>query len=240
MLDWLTNALVVALCTCIEAIGGLRALVPCLRKLQPALNRAYFSAPTDKAVLTIDDAPGSVPHMHEVLDALRDRGHHATFFIISSFVTPDRAQLLERMVREGHELGNHMVKDERTTSYTPAQFEAALFECERTIQQFQAASKNKWYRPPSGMIAAWQLPILEHHGYRIILADVYPMDVQLTPARYSWIAGFVTSAIRPGSIVVLHSPDTAHKARGGLLAPCLRVLEKTPLPLVSLSEAFAA
>ena len=36
----------------------------------------------------------------------------ATFFVISSYVNEDNAEVMRRCVEEGHEFGNHMVADE--------------------------------------------------------------------------------------------------------------------------------
>lgn len=63
--------------------------------------------------LTIDDAPHAdvTPHL---LDELKKHGCRATFFCIGSHVAAAPPGLLQRMIDEGHELGNHMMRDEAT------------------------------------------------------------------------------------------------------------------------------
>jgi hypothetical protein len=66
-----------------------------------------------RVALTIDDAPhGDVTPW--LLDELRRYDCRATFFCIGGQVVTASKALLRRMVDEGHELGNHMMRDEAT------------------------------------------------------------------------------------------------------------------------------
>ncbi len=54
--------------------------------------------------LTFDDGPSE--WTEPILDVLADEGARATFFVIGS-VVEERAEILRRIVAEGHEVGNH-------------------------------------------------------------------------------------------------------------------------------------
>ena len=84
----------------------------------PAVSVDFSSSPNsvlgndNKIVaLTVDDAP--TRYSLEIADILRDNDAHATFFVIGA-----QAQLrgglpiLTRLVEQGHELGNHAMRDE--------------------------------------------------------------------------------------------------------------------------------
>lgn len=63
--------------------------------------------------LTIDDAPSA--HTQAILDVLAAHGAHATFFVIGGQVAAAGAggeAILADIVRAGHELGNHGMRDE--------------------------------------------------------------------------------------------------------------------------------
>ena len=78
-----------------------------------------------RIALTIDDAPSDL--LGPVLDALKACGVKATFFVIADFCsTYARRQLLERAVREGHELGNHMCDDVSCHGMSAEEFEKDL------------------------------------------------------------------------------------------------------------------
>jgi hypothetical protein len=67
----------------------------------------FVDSPAPRVALTIDDCP--TDSTEALLDQLKAHNARATFFIISSYVK-GREKTVERMVREGHELANHMVK----------------------------------------------------------------------------------------------------------------------------------
>lgn len=62
--------------------------------------------PADRyAALTFDDGP-SPTCTPILLDGLRERGVHATFFLIGSKID-GQEELVRRMQAEGHQIGNH-------------------------------------------------------------------------------------------------------------------------------------
>ena len=70
-----------------------------------------FFADTDRRLvaLTLDDGPlaSSTP---QLLDLLKEHEAHATFFLIGERI-PGNEAIVERLAREGHELGNHAMAD---------------------------------------------------------------------------------------------------------------------------------
>lgn len=66
-------------------------------------------------ILTFDDGPNPATTPH-VLDTLKAHHLHAIFFLVSEHLAPeDTAQraLVERMIREGHIVGNHTVSHQQ-------------------------------------------------------------------------------------------------------------------------------
>ena len=74
--------------------------------------RVTYSVDTAEPALalTIDDGPDpqTTPAL---LDILRAHQSRATFFLITERITGNEA-LLDRMTSEGHELGNHMTREQ--------------------------------------------------------------------------------------------------------------------------------
>src|SRR5688572_6077968 len=85
-----------------------------------------YRVPTHRLVvaLTIDDGPDpmSTPL---ILDQLRRQGARATFFLIAERV-PGREQLVRALVSEGHELGNHFMRDQPSIQLSSSAFESDL------------------------------------------------------------------------------------------------------------------
>lgn len=83
------------------------SVAPAMTEESPPRAHRYSSVPVDRPyiALTFDDGP-SAKLTPQLLDALKERGIPATFYVVGNRVGPNRA-ILRRMVAEGHEIGNH-------------------------------------------------------------------------------------------------------------------------------------
>lgn len=158
-----------------------------------------YSVETEEKVvaLTIDDGPGE-DWTASILDVLRENDAHATFFLISSYISGNES-LVERIVAEGHELGNHHTHDQPSIRYSDSEFEEELIRAHEAISQF---STVQWFRPGSGWYNDSMLATLDAHGYRAVLASVYPFDVIIPFPKFA--ARYILWRTRPGSIILLH------------------------------------
>ncbi|DBA03180.1 TPA: hypothetical protein N0F65_003900 [Lagenidium giganteum] len=88
--------------------------------------------------LTIDDAPS--PATPQLLDILAKHNVKATFFIISGNI-PGNEEVLRRIVREGHVLGNHLTEDRASILDSLHVFEQKLQECDAALHCFNAEAQ---------------------------------------------------------------------------------------------------
>ncbi|MDD6088382.1 MAG: polysaccharide deacetylase family protein [Desulfovibrionaceae bacterium] len=99
-------------------------------------------------VLTFDDGPGL--HTGELLDMLREHGIQATFFIVgTNAVSPQKRAILQRIIREGHEIGNHSMTHPALTKLSEAK-QRAQIEGLQNIARNQGV-QSTWLRPPYGL-----------------------------------------------------------------------------------------
>jgi peptidoglycan/xylan/chitin deacetylase (PgdA/CDA1 family) len=179
--------------------------------------------------LTIDDGPDPVT-TPKILDLLKRNGARATFFIISERV-PGNERLLERMIEEGHELGNHLTRDEPSVRLTPDQFERELRESHRVLSRF---APMRWFRPGAGRFNDGMLATLERHGYQCALGSVYPFDPQIP---WSWFSRrFILDLARPGSIIILHDVGGRGERTLETLSRVLPELGRRGFRVVTLTE----
>lgn len=112
---------------------------------------------------TFDDGPNAV-QTSRLLDGLQERGAKATFFVVGEKldyasdkpnVAENRA-LLERMAREGHEIGNHTYSHCWLSKISR---EKAALELSKTNELIREITGNtpKYMRPPGGsaLTAPW-------------------------------------------------------------------------------------
>jgi peptidoglycan-N-acetylglucosamine deacetylase len=147
--------------------------------------------------LSFDDGPAP-EHTPQVLEILARHGAHATFFLIGNraMAHPD---LVSRIRREGHELGNHYLTIRSTVRASDEEFLANL---NRTEQVLGLEGPIKLFRPPGGRIRPSQRRLAQERGYRVVLGSAYPYDGSRTPSAY--IRWLVTKNLAPGVIIILH------------------------------------
>ena len=102
-----------------------------------------------KIALTFDDGP-SAAYTEKLLDGLRERDVHATFFLIGENIEKgDNALLVRQMARDGHLIGNHTYHHVQLTKIKE---EEALKELEETNRLIEKITGNpvEYVRPPFG------------------------------------------------------------------------------------------
>jgi len=212
--------------------------------LQPnwVLNRLMHRSPevlytvnTDQKLiaLTIDDGPDP-ESTDAILDVLANHDAHATFFVLIEHVN-ENEDLVERMVAEGHELGNHLLEDTPSIQHPKTEFEAQLEHAHDALSRFTTI---RWFRPGSGWYNREMLQALERYQYRLALGSIYPFDSHIPS---SWFASrYIVWRAYPGAVIVLHD----HGNRGGrtvdTLAYSLPILKERGYRIVTLSELIHA
>ncbi len=193
--------------------------------------RVTYSVDTAEPALalTIDDGPD--PQTTPILlDILAKHGSRATFFLITDRIRGNEP-LLDRMVAEGHELGNHMTREQPSILLGRVGFERELLAADSTLSLF---GEIRWLRPGSGWFSSRMLETAESQGYRLALASIYPFDATIPSAWFASV--FILWRAKPGGIILLHD----HRNRGERTAETLeRVLPeliRRGYRLVTLSE----
>lgn len=184
----------------------------------------------DKIVaLTIDDGPQALLTA-DILNVLAAYEVPATFFIIGSQV-PGNEALLERIVRDGHELGNHLMTDRRSITLDPDEFTRQLAEAHALIAPFGPV---RWFRPGSGWYNDRMLAELRPFGYRCVVGSVYPYDAQIQSVEFA--SSYILINVQPGSIIILHDGKPERQATPDVLQRVVPALQRRGYRFVTLSE----
>ncbi len=166
--------------------------------------------------MTFDDGPSAklTPHL---LDILKERNMHVTFFVLGEMVKP-HPEILKRAVAEGHEIGNHSWDHPDLAKKSDDFVRSQL---DRTKDEITAAIGKPvtLMRPPYGSLSKEQRRwVHDDLGYTIILWDVDPLDWK-RPGP-SVVEQRILEGTRNGSIILSHDihpgtveamPDTFDK-----------------------------
>ncbi|MCE0523053.1 MAG: polysaccharide deacetylase family protein [Methylacidiphilales bacterium] len=170
----------------------------------------------NRVALTFDDGPN--PGVSEyILDALRERNVHATFFMIGEKVAawPDLAR---RVVAEGHEIANHTWTHLNLTAIPDPQVEEEIHKTQVVIGDV-LQQQAVWFRPPMGMLRRDQAPLLKREGLGIVFWSVITGD--WAEIGENKIVDIILTETQPGSIIVCHdihqqTADSLPRAIDGL------------------------
>ena len=181
--------------------------------------------------LTIDDGPDPAA-TPAILRALHEHGAGATFFLISTRVA-DQATLVDTIVAAGHEIGNHLTRDEPSIRLSPESFDAAVREAGTVLRRFAPV---RWLRPGSGWYTPAMISTIERAGYRCALGSIYPFDAHLPSPAFA--SAYILANVRPGAVIVLHDGGARGRRTVTTLQRVLPVLRARGYRVVPLSELF--
>lgn len=151
--------------------------------------------------ITFDDGPDPVL-TPRLLDLLKERGIHATFFLVGKNAAAF-PEVVRRIVEEGHEVGNHSWSHPLLTQLGQESVESQLRRTHDAIVK-ACGTAPLLYRPPYGAVRAAQRARIEKSfGYPAILWDVDPQDWQ-HPRSAQKVYDRIQSQTRPGSIILCH------------------------------------
>lgn len=162
----------------------------------------YSSVPTTAQVvaLTFDDGPHP-SNTPRVLDILRSRNAKATFFVTGENARKYPA-ILQRIVREGHEIGNHTMTHGRITKMSTSQIRNEIIGTHQAVKSATGILPRS-FRPPYGSITPEQKEwIKREYGMPSIMWSVDPEDWK-KPGVSVVTSRLVNGAAR-GGILLLH------------------------------------
>ena len=192
-------------------------------------NAIYFGK-TNKPIiaLTIDDSP-DVKTTSKILDVLNKYQITATFFPISNNIQ-GQEKIIQKMVREGHEIGNHLTKDEASIKLGD-QFATELQKAHKILSDFTTIN---WLRPGGGWCNQQMVEIAQENNYKIALGSVWSYDTHINSSQFAtW---FILKNTRPGSIIILHDIGDRGIRTIATLETIIPTLQAKGYQFVTLSE----
>lgn len=128
---------------------------------------------TRMLALTFDDVPDP-RFTPQLLDVLRKYHVKATFFVVGSRAEK-HPELVARIIREGHVIGNHSYNHPEFGKLGMNEFRIQIIRTENIISAL-AGYKPRLIRPPYGDISEPQLKWAKVHGYKLVNWNVDSLD----------------------------------------------------------------
>ena len=170
---------------------------------------AYFIAPSsEKIYLTFDEGYEN-GYTADILDTLKEKGVHAVFFVTLPYVKA-QPDLVQRMIDEGHTVGNHSNKH---ITYPSLSLEEAKEDL-MSLHQYMLDTyqyKMSVFRFPEGNFSEQTLALVQSCGYKSLFwsfayQDWYT-DNQPNPSD---ALNSMLNKAHPGAIYLLHAVSSTN------------------------------
>ncbi|MDX2194484.1 MAG: glycosyltransferase [Gemmatimonadales bacterium] len=201
-----------------------------------AVERAAGAA--DAVALSFDDGPGGA-WTGAILDTLAAHDARATFFVIGR-AAQRQPDLLRRMVREGHEVGNHTFSHPDLGAVGEAQVRLELSATERLVEAVTGRQMTL-FRPPyigdaEPRTASRLLPmrVADELGYLTAALEIDPRDWERGRTPAAIVRGALDDLPR-GRVILLHDGGGDRAATLAAVGPLVDSLRARGLRLETVS-----
>jgi peptidoglycan-N-acetylmuramic acid deacetylase len=179
---------------------------------------AYYHGHSDgeKVVYLTFDAGYEDGNTVKILDALKERGVKASFFLTGNYMKAN-PYWVKRIVDEGHAVYNHSMVHPDIYKLSSRDFVRDTKLVEDAYKQIVGKDMPKIYRPPSGAFDEQNLKDLQRMGYRTALWSIAYEDWQKKQPSKKTAFEKIIPHLHPGAIILLHTTSTTNAAIMGEL-----------------------
>ncbi|MFA9558305.1 polysaccharide deacetylase family protein [Evansella sp. AB-rgal1] len=182
--------------------------------------------------LTFDDGPGI--NTDEILHMLQTHDVKGTFYLTGSEIEEDFEKAV-RIVKHGHEIGNHTYSHPRMVLKSPSFITEEIKETDKLIREI-GYEGDIHFRPPYGK-RLFILPYyLSSNDRKTILWDIEPETYPEIAASSDKITKHVVENVEPGSIILLHVMYESRRESLDAVAPIITALKDEGYTFVTVSQ----
>jgi peptidoglycan-N-acetylmuramic acid deacetylase len=183
-------------------------------------NSFYVDKSGEKVVYFTFDLGYEAGFTPQILDVLKKNKVPATFFLAGHYFN-SAPELVNRMVDEGHIIGNHSDNHYDFTTLSEAKIKEELESIENKLYEVTGIKHTQFVRPPRGDFSERTLAITEKLGYTSVFWSSAFVDWG-TEKGSNVAFQSIIDHIHPGAIVLLH----ATKSNAEALEPLIDELRK--------------
>ncbi len=175
------------------------------------LSTYYIGDQNEKKIYLTFDAGYENGNMAAILDALKEQQVQATFFLVGNYLETE-PELVNRIVEEGHYVGNHTYHHPDMSKLTTKDaFEKEIKDFETKFREITGKECSKFYRPPQGKYSKTNLKMAKEMGYKTFFWSLAYVDwyEDKQPSKEEAFDKLL-KRIHPGAIVLLHSTSSTN------------------------------
>lgn len=197
----------------------------------------YLGDTTRKVLYLTFDAGYENGCTEKILDTLKKHDVKAAFFLVGSYIQRN-ADLVRRMVAEGHTVGNHTMHHYDMSKIGDKEaFSKELQDLETVFQDTTGQALPKFYRPPQGIYSEDNLKMAKELGYKTVFWSLAYVDWKNEdqPTKEKAFSKLLPRT-HDGAIVLLHSTS---QTNADILDELLTQWEKMGYTFEPIENAFS-
>ena len=169
-------------------------------------NAFYCGSEKKKILYLTFDAGYENGYMEEILDVLQKEDVPAAFFVVGTYIR-ENPELIRRMEREGHIVGNHTMSHPDMSAIADKEaFAEELRQVEDLYKETTGKAMKKFYRPPQGKFSFTNLKQADELGYTTVFWSLAYVDwyADQQPTREEALEKLLPRT-HNGAVILLHS-----------------------------------
>lgn len=198
---------------------------------------AYVGDTGQKVLYLTFDAGYENGYTKQILDVLKKHQVPACFFLVGNYIEKN-ADLVRRMVDEGHIVGNHTMHHYDMSKLSNADaFQKELSDLADLFKATTGKELPKYYRPPQGIYSEENLKMAQKLGYKTVFwslayADWNNDDQPTAQQAFDKLL----PRVHNGAVILLHSTS---KTNAQILDELLTKYKEMGYTFESIDKLFA-
>lgn len=197
---------------------------------------AYYLAEGDrekKVMYLTFDCGYENGYTEQMLDILKKHKAKAIFFVTQPYIK-DQPELVKRMKKEGHLVGNHTVKHKSMPSLSDREIKEELILCAEACKEATGYEMDPYVRPPMGEYSERTLQLCKNLGYKTIFWSMAYLDYDVdNQPGADYVIRHFEENYHNGAIPLIHNVSSSNAEA---LDQVLTNLEKEGFRFPSLKE----
>ena len=167
-----------------------------------------------------------------ILDTLKENDVKATFFITAHYLNTE-AELVQRMINEGHTVGNHTVNHKSMPDLSEEEIKKEVMDLHTSIYN-KFGYEMKYIRPPKGEFSERTLEITNNLGYKTVMWSLaYDDWDEKKQGREEYAKSKILDNVHNGAIILLHGNS---KDNTNVLDYCIKEIKNMGYEFRSLEQ----
>ena len=174
---------------------------------------AFLGNTEEKVIYLTFDAGYENGCTAQILDILKGQEVNAAFFLVGNYLEKN-ADLVRRMVSEGHIVGNHTMHHPDMSKISDLNaFRKELEDLEALYRQITGQEMPKYYRPPQGVYSESNLQMAKQLGYKTVFWSLAYVDWNNdSQPTEEYAFSKLLPRTHNGAVILLHSTSKTNAA----------------------------